>query len=71
MSEKVYSSPLLEVPVPQESELAKRRHSIEDLERKAVRKIDYHILPVMSMFYLLSFLVSAPSHGNPCNLRLR
>jgi len=31
----------------------------EDLERKAVRRIDYTILPVLSIFYLLSFLVSA------------
>ena len=30
----------------------------EDLARKAVRRIDYTVLPVMSMFYLLSFLVS-------------
>lgn len=27
------------------------------LERKAVRKLDYAVLPVMTMFYLLSFLV--------------
>jgi hypothetical protein len=31
-----------------------------ELERRAVRKLDYTILPVMTMFYLLSFLVSAP-----------
>ena len=31
-----------------------------DLERKAVRKLDYTILPVMTMFYLLSFLVCDP-----------
>jgi len=35
----------------------------EDLERKAVRRIDYTILPVLSIFYLLSFLVSTP--GDP------
>jgi len=28
-----------------------------ELERRAVRKMDYTILPVMTMFYLLSFLV--------------
>lgn len=28
-----------------------------DLERRAVRKLDYTLLPVMTMFYLLSFLV--------------
>lgn len=27
-------------------------------ERKAVRKLDYVLLPMMTMFYLLSFLVS-------------
>ena len=27
-------------------------------ERKAVRKLDYTVLPVMAMFYFLSFLVS-------------
>jgi len=31
-----------------------------DLERRAVRKLDYTILPVMTMFYLLSFLVRDP-----------
>ena len=30
----------------------------EDLAKKAVRRMDYTVLPVMSMFYLLSFLVS-------------
>ena len=30
----------------------------EDLERKAVRRIDCTVLPALSMFYLLSFLVS-------------
>jgi hypothetical protein len=30
-----------------------------ELERKAVRKLDYTIIPLMAMFYLLSFLVSA------------
>src|ERR1700691_1000910 len=29
-----------------------------ELERKALRKLDYAILPVMAMFYFLSFLVS-------------
>jgi hypothetical protein len=29
----------------------------KDLERMAVRKLDYSILPVMTMYYLLSFLV--------------
>lgn len=28
-----------------------------ELQRKAVRKLDYVILPIMTMFYLLSFLV--------------
>jgi len=32
-----------------------------DEERKAVRKLDYTILPVMTIFYLLSFLVREPS----------
>ena len=27
------------------------------LERQAVRKLDYTILPIMSLFYLVSFLV--------------
>ena len=35
----------------------------EDLERQAVRRIDCTILPVLSIFYLLAFLVSAP--GDP------
>lgn len=26
-------------------------------ERKAVRRLDYSVLPIMTMFYLLSFLV--------------
>lgn len=28
-----------------------------ELERRAVRKLDFTILPVMAMFYFLSFLV--------------
>ena len=28
------------------------------LERQTVRKLDYTILPIMSLFYLVSFLVS-------------
>ena len=28
-----------------------------ELERQAVRKLDYNILPIMSLFYLVSFLV--------------
>jgi hypothetical protein len=62
MSERDNSSSPL---VLQESGVAKKCHSLEDLERKAVRRMDYNILPVMSMFYLLSFLVSA--RGNPFN----
>lgn len=31
---------------------------ITEAERRAVRKLDYAIIPVMTMFYLLSFLVS-------------
>jgi len=31
-----------------------------DLEREAVRRIDYTVLPTVTMFYLLSYLVSAP-----------
>jgi hypothetical protein len=58
MSEKGHSSPPLE---SQEFGLAKGPHDIpeviEDFEKKAVRRIDYTVLPVMSMFYLLSFLV--------------
>jgi len=30
----------------------------EQLEKKAVRKLDLTVLPVLTMFYLLSFLVS-------------
>jgi len=63
MSEKGHSSSL--PPIPQEFEVEKKRRSVEDLERKAVRRIDYNVLPVISMFYLLSFLVSA--HRNPFN----
>jgi hypothetical protein len=29
-------------------------------EMRAVRKLDYSILPIVSMFYLLSFLVRSP-----------
>jgi hypothetical protein len=29
------------------------------LERNAIRKLDYNIIPLMAIFYLLSFLVSA------------
>jgi len=32
-----------------------------DLERKAVRRIDYTVLPIITIFYLLAFLVSAHS----------
>jgi len=35
----------------------------EDLERNAVRRMDCTVLPVLSIFYLLTFLVSAP--GDP------
>ncbi|KIM38324.1 hypothetical protein M413DRAFT_30170 [Hebeloma cylindrosporum] len=38
----------------------------EDLEKKAVRRVDYTVLPVMSMFYLLSFL----DRGNIGNARV-
>jgi len=45
----------------QELGVMKRHHGTpeinEDLERKAVRRIDYTVLPVICMFYLLSFLV--------------
>jgi hypothetical protein len=50
----------------QESTRTKRRDDLLDvnmdldLERKAVRRIDYTVLPIVTMFYLLSFLVSAP-----------
>jgi hypothetical protein len=30
---------------------------VTDVEKRAVRKLDYTIVPVMTMFYLLSFLV--------------
>lgn len=30
---------------------------VSDDEKRAVRKLDYTILPVMTMFYFLSFLV--------------
>jgi len=32
-----------------------------DLERKAVRRIDSTVLPIITIFYLLAFLVSAHS----------
>ncbi|KIM78028.1 hypothetical protein PILCRDRAFT_76059 [Piloderma croceum F 1598] len=35
-----------------------------ELERNAVRKLDYTIIPLMAMFYLLSFLVSTTHIGN-------
>ena len=59
MSEKAHSS---SPPLgSQEFGLSKEPHDIpevaEDFERKAVRRIDYSVLPVMSMFYLLSSLV--------------
>jgi len=45
----------------QELGVVKGHHGIreinEDLEKEAVRRIDYTALPVISMFYLLSFLV--------------
>jgi hypothetical protein len=45
----------------QELGVVKGHHGIpeinEDLEKEAVRMIDYTALPVISMFYLLSFLV--------------
>lgn len=67
MSEKGHSSsPPLGL---QEFEVEKNRLSVEDLERKAVRRIDYNVLPIISMFYLLSFLVSA--HGIPFNFDVR
>lgn len=33
-------------------------HIDHEAERRAVRKLDYSIIPMISMFYLLSFLVS-------------
>ena len=52
------SSPPLEF---QEFGLTKGPHDIPEVignfGKKAVRRIDYTVLPVMSMFYLLSFLV--------------
>jgi len=30
---------------------------VTDAEKRAVRKLDYTVIPVMTMFYLLSFLV--------------
>ena len=60
MSEQGHSS---SPPPSQERGLTKGDHGIrevdEDLERKVVRRIDYTILPILSVFYLLSFLVSA------------
>jgi hypothetical protein len=35
-------------------------HQDTALERAAVRRMDYTLLPVMAMFYLLSFLASFP-----------
>ena len=57
-------SPLTLSPGHQDSTVTKWRqdlHAVDkDLERKAVRRIDFTILPVITIFYLLSFLVSAP-----------
>lgn len=30
---------------------------VTDAEKRAVRKLDYTVIPVVTMFYLLSFLV--------------
>ena len=50
-------------PGSQESAITKRSDDFEvnvDLESKAVRRVDYTVLPIITMFYLLAFLVSAP-----------
>ena len=56
-------------PGSQESAITKRGDGRGDdllevnmdlLERKAVRRIDYTVLPIITIFYLLCFLVSTP-----------
>ena len=34
-------------------------------ERRVVRKMDYYLIPMMTMFYLLSFLVSHTERLKP------
>lgn len=36
---------------------SKKPRVVSDDEKRAVRKLDYTIIPVMTMFYFLSFLV--------------
>jgi hypothetical protein len=53
----------------QESAVIKTRDDLLEvnmdlLERKAVRRIDYTVLPIITIFYLLCFLVSAPASLN-------
>jgi len=53
-------SPLTLSPGRQDSTVTESSHVVnKDLERKAVRRIDWAILPVITIFYLLAFLVSA------------
>ena len=40
----------------------------EDSERKAVRRIDYTVIPVISMYYLLAFLVSTSAFDSDVEL---
>ncbi len=40
---------------------------VTEAERRAVRKLDYTIVPVMTMFYFLSFLVSNLIRGSFLN----
>ena len=47
------STPLAESPPNPSAE----EHELLQLERQAVRKLDFTILPVMAMFELLLFLV--------------
>lgn len=43
--------------------LAQKNRIVTDAEKRAVQKLDYTVVPVMTMFYLLSFLVSLfPRH---------
>ena len=42
----------------EENESIRGNRSIDSiLEKRAIRKLDYLLMPIMTMFYLLSFLV--------------
>ena len=45
-------------PLPRSTDFFEEsEHDLLKLEQQAVRKLDYTILPMMSLFYLVSFLV--------------